>query len=115
MRVRVCDDNADIAELLRLELTYAGFDVEVRSRGFFALLAPGAWDGIAGAVLDVMLGEEVSGLHLLFHLANHEPQVRRVLLTASIVGELDRRIADVAHVVLEKPVPVTKVVEALRG
>jgi DNA-binding response OmpR family regulator len=114
--VRVVEDHPDIAELLRLELTHAGFDVDSWCSNFVALVDIDIWTGVDAAVFDLMLGEgELTGGDLVLFVAEHAPHVRRVILTASSEAHLTPAMREAAHVVMDKPTGIGKLSEAIRG
>lgn len=115
MLVRVVEDHPDLAELLRLELIHAGFDVDVRTVGFATLLDVGEWEDIDAAVFDLQLGDDVTGGDLVLFVAEHAPHVRRVILTATLEVHLTPDVRAAAHVVLGKPTALGRIAEALRA
>jgi DNA-binding response OmpR family regulator len=116
MRVRVVEDHPDIAELLRLELEHAGFDVTVTSTLFAELLDAARWVDVDAGVFDLMLGDEhVNGGDLVLFVATHAPTVRRIILTASAEAHLTAELRAAAHVVMDKPTGIGKLSEAIRG
>lgn len=120
VKVRIVDDSADMVDLLK---TYIGIirpDVEVDAvtDGFFRLLDNNAWDGIDIAVLDVMLANDgvhrVTGAGIAAWLAEHKPRIRRVIWTASIIGE-DPDLELLADRVVRKGVPMAELGQAVFG
>jgi DNA-binding response OmpR family regulator len=116
MFVRIIEDHPDIGELLRLELSMAGFAVEWRSSHFGDLLNAERWDGVQGAVFDLQLGDpDVTGGDIVLFVAEHAPHIRRVILSASPEADLTPELRAAAHVVMDKPTGIGKLAEALRG
>lgn len=116
MLVRVVEDHPDIAELLRLELTHAGFTVDLRSDRFVDLLDASVWAGVDAGVFDLILGDAtVDGGDLVLFVAEHAPHVRRIILTASPETHLAPGVRDAADVVMGKPTGIGKLAEAIRG
>lgn len=108
MHVHIVDDSHDLADLLRLQLVHAGHRVTATVAGFDRLLTPEPWRGVDAAIVDLMLGERTTGVDILGYLAEHQPHVRRVCLSA-VAGLMP---AD-AHVTLRKPSPVDAILAAV--
>ena len=116
MLVRVVEDHPDIAELLRFELTHAGFDVDVRTSGFETLLEVDEWDEIDACVFDLQLGHPtVDGGALVLFVAQQAPRVRRIILTATPEDHLTADVRAAAHLVMDKPTGIRKLSEAIRA
>jgi hypothetical protein len=87
--------------------------VDVTTSDFASLLGPEKWVGIQVAVVDFMLGTEMSGDRVLRWLQIHRPDIRRILFSAvTSLGILPNELIDAAVV---KPADVAELVEAIRG
>ncbi|PSJ24396.1 DNA-binding response regulator [Streptosporangium nondiastaticum] len=114
VRVLVVDDEASLAELLRLALRYEGWDVRSAADGAEAVrvardFAPDA------VVLDVML-PDLDGLTVLGRLRRERPDVPVLFLTAR--DSVEDRIAGLTaggDDYVTKPFSLEEVVARLRG
>lgn len=114
MRVRVVDDNAEIVAMLEHTLQLFGngqFEVDTINRGFEGLFNTDVWVGIDGVLLDLSLNGH--GIKLLEFLRESAPWVWRVVFTAAWDAADDPAVISAANVVLKKPAPSSRIIEAL--
>ena len=106
--VVVVENMPDLARLFALMLEpYA--EVRCYCANFEQLLDPKVWEGVDAALVDLMLGESVTGLAICSFVKAHAPGVRTVLLTADASHEP----SDDADVTLTKPQPTESILTAL--
>jgi DNA-binding response OmpR family regulator len=113
MRVLVVEDTIELAELFELWLSLAEIEAVTVSRDFDQLLAPQIWEGIEVAVVDLMLGDRISGVAILAWLYENRPDVRRIVCSAMDLH--DEEVTGAADVILRKPVTRDAFVEAVRS
>jgi len=105
--VVIVDDDAGTVMLLQLMLDDCR-TIPVTSR-FADLIHSQMWHGVDVAIVDLKLGQGISGEEILSFLGTYHPQIRRVALSAIT----DRLPSDepLAHALLAKPFSL----EALRA
>lgn len=115
MRVRIVDDNAEIAAMLEHTLEIFGddeeFEVDAVIHGFEALFTVDLWKDIDAVLLDLSLNGH--GIKLLEFLRDSASWVWRVVFTAAWEAADDPVVVAAANVVLKKPAPTTRIIEAL--
>ena len=101
----IVEDEVDVAELERQCLADK-HHVTVVSDGFGRLVDPDGfdWTGVDVAIVDLMLkpGGHPQGEDILAWLAQAQPRVRRIVVSAKPIGET-KRAKELAHEVLLKP------------
>src|SRR3989442_12616503 len=79
-KVRVVEDDPDIRKILEIFLTEKGFRVKVAEGG------PHALEGLAEEPIDLILSDVrmpgMTGLELLCHLKERDPEIQLVLMSA---------------------------------
>ena len=114
LRVLVVDDEANIAELLRMALRYEGWDVEVAHTGSKAVAAARAF-GPDAVVLDMML-PDFDGMEVLRRLRADADDVPVLFLTAR--DAVEDRVAGLTaggDDYVTKPFSLEEVVARLRA
>ena len=114
LRVLVVDDEANIAELLRMALRYEGWDVDVADTGSRAVSSAKAQRPDA-VVLDVML-PDMDGMGVLRRLREQRTDVPVLFLTAR--DSVEDRVAGLTaggDDYVTKPFSLEEVVARLRG
>lgn len=111
MRIIVVEDDK---ELRRLYGRYLADHDVVSFADAERLMVHERWRGVGVAIVDLMYrSAKVSGFDLLSWLKDHEPAVRRILVTGGY-ADLDRAALEgLADVVLLKPVDQAVLVGAL--
>jgi len=116
--VLVVEDNADISWLASFHLLDAGFAVRTIGSNWRQLFDLNTWLEVDVAVVDLNLGNDITGADVLRWLAEYLPGIRRVVFTASITahdaGAYDEAVA-LGHAFVPKLDVVEKLVEAVRG
>lgn len=110
MRVRVVEDNEDIAHLLEVTLPIADVQAVFTTSGFTDLLTDEPWERIDAALVDLML-PGIDGLTILRWLQETHPHIRRVAMTASLIHA--EQATGIAGIVLVKPFDMTALQRAL--
>ena len=108
----VVEDTPLICQVVSEMLTREGYTVECRTHDFAALLAPGPWEGVDVAVVDIMLNG-VSGADVLAYLTATHPTVRRVAFTAK--GDTSSIPGGLYDALVQKPATPAELLEAVRG
>ena len=114
LRVLVVDDEANIAELLRMALRYEGWDVEVALTGSQAVSAA-RQHGPDAVVLDMML-PDFDGMEVLRRMRADQPDVPVLFLTAR--DAVEDRVAGLTaggDDYVTKPFSLEEVVARLRA
>lgn len=115
MRVRIVDDNAEIAAMLEHTLEIFGeneqFEVDAVIHGFESLFTVDIWKDVDAVLLDLSLNGH--GIKLLEFLRDLTPWVWRVVFTAAWEAADDPAVIAAANVVLKKPASTTRIIEAL--
>ena len=114
LRVLVVDDEANIAELLRMALRYEGWDVEVALTGSQAV-STARKQGPDAVVLDMML-PDFDGMEVLRRLRADQPDVPVLFLTAR--DAVEDRVAGLTaggDDYVTKPFSLEEVVARLRA
>ncbi len=114
LRVLVVDDEANIAELLRMALRYEGWDVDTALTGAKAVASARA-NRPDAVVLDMML-PDFNGMEVLAKLRAQHPDVPVLFLTAK--DSVEDRIAGLTaggDDYVTKPFSLEEVVARLRG
>lgn len=112
MIVRVIDDESMIVTLVGDVIRRAGHEVRgsVTESDVRRLFDPAEWDDVDAVLCDLTM-PGISGAQLLAYVAQVAPHVRRVLLTGN---DAARRPDDIdAHVILEKPMDLGVILDAL--
>lgn len=113
MRVVVVDDQTDIADLITMQLEYAGHEVAATLYSMSEVQSFEGWEGVDAATLDWLMPSS-SGVHIARWLAEHHPKVRTVIVTAAPASmRLDH--PEFEGVVLAKPYDITDLIAALQG
>lgn len=109
-RVRIVEDNEDIAFMLGAMLIDADLDVVYTTADFEQLLTTDPWARIDVAICDLMLGP-VDGITILRYLRDEHPHIRRIAMTAALTEGVVA--TGVAHRVLTKPFVTADMIEAI--
>lgn len=83
MYVAIVEDDPDLARQFAMHLELDGISGVVYDRDFEHLLQPEHWQGVTTAVVDYMLGCDVTGVDILRYLVAEHPHIWRVLMTAT--------------------------------
>lgn len=110
MRVLIVEDHEDVARLLQVLLESEGIEVAGVVLGSVAC-DPGCWEGVDAAVIDMHM-PEVGGADVIRWLAEHRPDIRRVVATA--LSEIPLDVRALADDVIQKPFDMDRLMEALR-
>jgi DNA-binding NarL/FixJ family response regulator len=112
VRIVVIEDNEDVALYLETFLIQEGHEPVVVTGHFDQVLHEDFWWGIDVAIVDLLLNYEVNGGHILSWLLEHQPRIRRVVLSA-VANHVD--VKELAHAVLVKPASAVAIRRALAG
>lgn len=112
-RVRIVEDNVDVAYMLgaALALDAPDLDVAFTTTAFDQLLQPEPWEGVDVAVCDLML-PGVDGQTILRYLRDTKPTIRRVAMTAALAEGV--HVTGLADQVLIKPFASADLLDAIR-
>lgn len=89
MQIVLIEDSEELRWLISYILRDEGHAViEVGDR-FHDVLARPFWDGVDGAVVDLSLADDFSGVSILRWLAEQYPDIKRVAFTVYLPGEGD--------------------------
>ena len=100
MKVLIVEDSAEIAALLKIVLSHAGHEIEVKTDSFSSIIDLTFWNEIDVAIIDQHL-DGYDGKEILRWLKQNKPSIRRIMLTGD--SSIDAVNAN-AHIVLIKPV-----------
>lgn len=109
--IRIVEDSWDVSGYLKDFLTIEGHIVLETNYGFADLLTPERWDGVDVAIVDLRLGEEISGEDVLRYLKKSHPYIKRIIFSA--YPQFIDQNNDLADVVLEKPTSAARILEAI--
>lgn len=112
MRVVVIEDNVDVALYIETFLAQEGHEPILVSGTFEQVLHENFWWGVDAALVDLLLGHDINGGHILQWMSDHAPHVRRVVLSA-VANHVN--VKELAHVVLVKPAGAVAIRRALGG
>ena len=125
MHVQIVEDDVELAHMLREQIRLSGHDARVWTSRFDLLLRPEPWEGVDGAIVDLWLErrgweqEFPRALEVLNWLAEHRPNIRRVVYSAidprNLTADQIERINGLAQAYLTKPTRTEIILGALRG
>lgn len=114
--IRIVEDSTIMGDMLNALLQHEGHGVTVTNSDFATLLHPEPWMEVEAAIVDLQLGEPITGFDILIYLQAHHPTIRRIVLSGSDSDEQIRKIAgNLAHTVLSKPATIEEITDALRN
>ena len=113
MRVAVIDDQHDIADMMRLQLGYAGVNVVAVLHSAAEARSWDGWPDVDAATIDYMLPSE-DGVAVARWLGDHHPHVRPVIVTAAPESLLFEH-PSAGLTVVPKPFDIEVLTAALRG
>lgn len=111
-RVRVVEDTPEIALLAKFLLEQSDHDVLTTTGEFDRVFRDEVWEGIDVAIVDLML-PGVSGKEILLWLFEHRPDIRRVVMTASLPSA--EEVMGLAEATLIKPFSLSDLIRAVEG
>lgn len=112
MRCVIIEDNNDVALYLETFIAQEGHEPILVSGTFEQVFDEDFWYGVDVALIDLLLGKEINGGHILKWMRDHVPSVRRVVLSA-VANHVE--VKELAHAVLVKPVGAVEIRRALAG
>lgn len=110
-RVLIVEDEVDLANLLKVVLR-TKCEAEAISKDFANLLTTDVWESVDVAIVDINLGEDITGIDILEYLQKNHPYITRVAYTA--VPRFAEESRAVANVVLTKPAELEDIEEAVQ-
>lgn len=110
--IRVIDNDPDMILMLRTAFDIRGIEVEFVGSQFEDLLDDEAWEGVTHAIVDVLLGDVITGVDVIEWLAQHQPQVCRIAFTAAPLSHPELR--EVADDIISKTSP-TAIADVFRS
>lgn len=114
MHVRIIEDERMIAEMLQVLLVSHGHPTVVTCENFADVLTPLPWVGIDAVLVDLMLGEATTGVDVLAYLAEFQPKIRRIVLSAlDSGGDLRQAAHRYTDMFLTKPLGIDTILTAL--
>jgi CheY-like chemotaxis protein len=113
------EDSADVRWLVRFHVADAGYTVR-EPEAWPELLTDDPWQDVDVAIVDLHLGDpHITGVHVLAYLREHHPNIRRVVLTASVIEDLSddayRQAFELGDVFVSKYQVADELLEAVRG
>lgn len=101
MKIKVVEDEIDIAVLYKMTLQNEGHNVDLITDDFDRVFLEETWSGINVAILDLML-PDCSGADVLDYITKNCPWVKIVVVTAAL-NLVNDTILSTADMVLSKP------------
>lgn len=112
-RVHVVEDTPEIALMAKFLLEAEDrHEVVTTTEEFERVLHAEAWEGIDVAIVDLML-PGVSGKEILLWLFEHRPEIRRVVMTASLPSA--EEVMGLAQATLIKPFSLSDLTRAVEA
>lgn len=114
MKILVVEDEPDIGLMFKMAFALNKWEVETVSERFDALFSVPRWRGVDVAIVDLMLGGDITGIQILSWLRDHMPKVIRIVYSAVAEQAHNGDVSGLAARWLQKPTTPNAVEAVIR-